>query len=527
MKNKIIISLWGLCALLAFASCEKIGEETLLPGANLSIKLNIAGPATTKTIGTGTVADLETESAITTLDICLVSTTSLSDASTVNIISSSDRTVSGQPIMAWKLKSASVYEVNAIVPETISGSYYLYVIANRPSWMTISEYGDICGTFTNTKANLSDCWAEDNFLMINKQDATTTSGDQAGVLITMPDPDDEKIEATVTIERLATKIVVNNNLSMEVAPLLTQVLCSGDLEYPGVPDVKGAIEAMSIEGYALFNCVNSFNLIQRWSAASSTGDTEQLLVSPSSDASTPYSMTDGYYDNNPASLSFSDLGTVLYCMENNSPYYDTPLVSDKGDATPGTKMKGRVTGLVFKARAGHIKSFSGEAIINEDIDVDDNDVPWVTKGGDSDDANEDISWTTFYQYKGDYYGDIPCLLKHNSALATALGTTEPSVDQLRGKGVKVYEEGYMYYNYWISDKNYTDNGKNYLSVMRNTFYDIKITAINSLGDEFPCGGSSYNSADPISVDVPKLTISMDIPDWTDKEGNYTIREVIQ
>lgn len=525
MKNKIIISLLGLCALLASASCEKIGEDTLLPGANLSLKLNIAGPATTKTIGTGTVADTETESAITTLDICLVSTESLSNTSTVNIISSSDKTGSGQPIMAWKLESDGVYEVNAIVPESLSGSYYLYVIANRPSWMAISTYGDLCGAFTNTKANLSGCWTDDNFLMINKQDAITTSGDQAGVLITMPAPNDEKVEATVTIERLATKIVVNNNLSMEVAPLLTQVLCSGDLEDPTVPDVKGAIAAMSLEGYALFNCVNSFNLIQRWSAASSTGDTEKLLVSPSSDASTPYNMSTGYYDNNPASLTFSDLGTVLYCMENNSPYY-TSLVTGPSDATAGTKMKGRVTGLVFKARAGHIKSFSGEATITEDLDVDDNEIPWETKGGDPDDANEDIYWTTLFQYKGDYYGDIPCLLKHNSALATALGTPEPSVDQLRGKGVKVYENGYMYYNYWISDKNYTDNGKNYLSVMRDTFYDVKITAINSLGDEFPCGGSSYNSADPISVDVPKLTISMDIPDWTDKEGNYTIRDVI-
>ena len=505
--KKIISILLGISSLALFSACGTGSSDFELEGADLTVLVNVDRPGITRTEG-DTTDDLDTETTISSLKLLLFKKDGLNDDTPVVIISDTKK-------LAYKKVSDGVYELNAKIPEELTGDYLLYVVANMPSWLSISKYGDMAKAFSGTAVQMAACWADDNFLMINQQNDITTSGDQAGVTVTM-NPSGEKVTAaTVTIERIATKIRVMDNDYMKVAPLLTKVLCSGD--NPGVdPDINGAIVSMSLEGYALFNCVNSFNLIQKWSAATLTG--EKLLVSPSSDYSSPYSISDGYYDNDPSSLVFSDLGTVKYCMENNSPYY-TDLVSGPSDATAGTKMKGRVTGIVFKARTGLAKSFSGDALINEPLGVEDSPIEWQETRG----VSSDISWTSLYQYKGEYYGDISCLLRNNTALATALGTSSPTVEQLRAKDVKVFEDGYMYYNYWIVDNNYTDNGKNYLSVMRNTFYDIKITAINNMGDEFPCGGTSYNPNDPISVDVPRLTLSVEIPDWTDKSGQYVIQ----
>ena len=90
MKNKTIISFLSLCALLAFTGCEKNATDELLPGANLSIRLRVDGPALTRTAGSAYTDDLEAESKITSLDICLINEDELNGDSSVIIINNTN-----------------------------------------------------------------------------------------------------------------------------------------------------------------------------------------------------------------------------------------------------------------------------------------------------------------------------------------------------------------------------------------------------------------------------------------------------
>ena len=98
----------------------------------------------------------------------------------------------------------------------------------------------------------------------------------------------------------------------------------------------------------------------------------------------------------------------------------------------------------------------------------------------------------------------------------SLGSTESDADPtvLREKGVAVYENGYMYYTYWIETE-----GDIY--VARNVFYDLSFKSVNAFGDDLP--GGAYSSVDPIMTDDPKITVSLKISDWDEKTGqDYTL-----
>lgn len=361
------------------------------------------------------------------------------------------------------------------VPD-MEGDWLVYIVANAPSGLTIddSSYDNFISSLSAGASVIDDCWKSDHFMMFNRYDAT-----EAGVEVSVDTP----VPYTVNLQRVAVKVVPESDDFIDFAPYHTLIDGTG---------ASYAVSSVKIDGAALFNCVNSFYLLPQFSATQ--------LVTPSSAAS--YSMTDGYYDNNPASLTFVEPDETtgefppMYCIENNSPLYSV-LDPSSITAVTGTKMKGRVTAVVFRAQVSMADGFDAGGDILDPLTVDPTTGTW-TRSGYTD------SPRTFYKYKNTYFADFNLL----KTTYPSIGTDQtPSV--LRSKGVQVFENGHMYYTYYI-----TDTDGNY-SVTRNTCYRLKVNTISSFGDDVPCGGSGYVASDPIKSKHPSIGVTLKISGWDD------------
>lgn len=488
MKTRFAYIISCIVAAAVLSSCDKdyVPEKQIT--STFTIKLAVDGSSTTtKTTGSERDEALEEESYI----------------SSVRLFSVAANLSSITEITEFEFSPGSSI-IEASIPSTCS-SGLLYVIANCPDWLTINtdSYSDFVGSYSGQNSNIPDLWADNNFMMVNVQNRATEAGvDKAGIPYDLADGN----EAEVRLERLAVKINAAPSESINYRPLWTSVTGNG---------IVYSVTTMNIDGVALLNCVNSFNLVQQWDKGegwTADGCAEQILVSPSSNKT--YSLTGGYYDTVPSSLVFYPTDKTYYCLENNSPIYD---ILDDGttlDFVPGTKMKGRVTALVFRVQAKIASRFDSEVIINEPLYVEEDEHTWTeitTKAGSTDEQAR-----TFFRYKGLCYADASLL----PAKAREGVEDLSDYNALRENGVSVYEGGYMYYTYWIEDTNYTDGGKHYLSVMRNTYYDLTVNSIDAFGDDLPCG--EYIGTDPILLANPKISVSLKILDWTDVSAHYTL-----
>lgn len=486
MKTRLAYIFACICAAAILSSCDKDPVPARHSETNLTVKLVVDNEsATTKTTGSETEADLSTESYISTVRLFSVA----SDLSSVTEITDLEFTAGGNT-------------VKATIPSTLATGL-LYVIANCPSWLTIdtSSYATFVGSYSGANADIPGIWADNNFMMVNVQNGITDGTDKAGVAYDIS----SSLSPTVHLERLAVKIKAEPSESINCLPIGNKIIGNGK---------EFSVMSMNVDGVALLNCVNSFNLVQSWAEAKNwteDGCAEQILQSPS--YSPDYVRTSGYYDNDPANLTFSPVETVFYCLENNSPIYD--ILTDKtySDYVAGTKMKGRVTALVFRVQVTTASEFTSEVIINEPLIPDPYNGNWtiITKAGDIDEEAR-----TFFMYKGLCYIDASLLPE--KAREGISGPTDYA--KLRENGVSVFENGYMYYTYWIEDTNYTDDGEAYLSVIRNTSYDFTVNTIEAFGDDVPCG--QYISTDPILKANPKIRVSLKILDWNDVSAHYTL-----
>ncbi len=348
-------------------------------------------------------------------------------------------------------------------------------------------------------------------------------------------PYSDPYRVKVTLERLAAKIVVD---------------CSEEnFDFQG-HDYYNDFHDVRVTGVALVNAANCFNLVQQWKIAcyqgpkyfnfewekrrkgtwqndpipdnSPYGYPYLWAVSPTSDIMTTPS--DIYYnqisdftdfDNQKLRDGANDLFTAVidatepvtfYCLENTSPLYldfmnnfvkgineiqdgpcygvDNSPLYQFWEKTLNDGMRNRVTGVLFRVRA-KIKDDShadGDLILDPDKGV------WTK------DAADD-SYRTFYGYDDAVYPRLEELINEKSELASLINSSS-SIKELRDAGVKVYEDGYMYYVHWIVDQNYeymwnypdeADEGDafNYMAVLRNTRYVVKVASVSEIGMDLP------------------------------------------
>ncbi|MGN1210866.1 MAG: fimbria major subunit [Candidatus Cryptobacteroides sp.] len=353
--------------------------------------------------------------------------------------------------------------------------------------------------------------------------------DRGGVKIELSENNTRRnpLLVNINLERVSAKIVPETAEDIEYNPLGKSV-ASNKGQYK--------IVDMKLEAVAPLNTVKSFNLVQKWekgagwTGSSSSGEPrgypELRCVSPSSSVS--YQRETGYWYRMEEYVDYSTLllkhdipfmdlksTPVLYCLENNSPYYDAsglPEVSaaQLESASHPTKMSGRTTGLLFKARV----AVARDAHITDPVIPDPDEGEWVsTKSVSASD------YKTFYRYDGVLFYDMESILADYPGLAVS---SSSSVSELRNAGVEVFEDGYCYYTYYIRDNNYTDNGLHQYSVLRNTRYNLTVKKILSVGDDIP-GGLNYNGTDPVDIDRTQLEIIIKASAWTINDVEHEIK----
>lgn len=481
---------------LLMTACTDPSEED--SAAENSVVVNFCVSSMSRTRAT-TVADTDVESKISTLAFYLVD---LPDKSSVTQLTL-DETGTATPSYQWDSTTGQ-----AVIMLPSSGSQWLlYAVVNAPSGLTLatSSYSAFIGSYTLSTP--SDAWQNNHFLMCNKQKELSTSSDYmgGGVLLSRSSK-----TASIEVERVAAKVNPTLSTDFECAPI--------GLSLEG-EEGKQKISQMEILDYALVNCVNTFNLVQQWKAGTATG--EKVVEGPSS--STGYSLSTGYYNTlgTSSTLSYTALGTPLYCLENNSPLF-ADLVTDgkvtgNDDAVAGTRTKGRTTALIFRARAILVDGKSFTEGIGDHEGPYGWDDPVASSPTRSLTPGIGEAFKTFYSYKGRYYADLQTLKARNSELSSC-----SDVASLRTAGVSVYEDGYIYYTYYLEDTNYTDGGYTFFNVARNTQYNVVVKRIVGLGDDVP-GGSSWNADAPITVNGPLLSVSVNVSDWTAKNADYVVQ----
>ena len=179
-------------------------------------------------------------------------------------------------------------------------------------------------------------------------------------------------------------------------------------------------------------------------------------------------------------LTFKAIDVPVYTTENRP----TILTYDTNKPTAGS---GETTGIIYKMEA---QSATGPV-------------------------------GTFYSYSGKIYSGTTALTDLETAYGSTISTL--TIPQLRAKGVKVYENGIMYYTYFIKGNNDNTNHlygtKNYYGVFRNSVYNLKIDNITALGDDVPGGGRvdpeepEEPGNPPIDTDESYIKMTVTVNDW--------------
>lgn len=530
MRTRFAYLISSVFAVLVVSSCEKDPSMSAGSKGHFTVSFSVWDGSSTKG-DSDRIDATESESAVNpeTLKMFMVK---------CDTNGNPDTTTAVLPLTEFEDKTASGSSKTQLeVRFSGTGSYLLYAIANCPSTLTpdLTNYNKFIGEYTSSG---SDFAIDGKFLMFNRQ---TGVGGCGGVQISLDGTEDISVE--IPLERVAAKIEVAESDFIDFAPYHTVVIGSDD-DY--------AVSSMKLDGVALLNCVNRYYLQQHWNNGTNTGD--KLLVTPSSD---PTYSKDYYYNVDPSAVTLQELNSKnefepMYCLENNSPYYTSCIDTDtytedgstidltylKDHAVDKTKMKGRVTGVLFRAQFKVADGF--QAGLGTNPLIGDEDGEWATKA--SSDPQESIR--TLYKYKGIYYCDQRALFEHNGGTIGSLTPAVPTdpdeydlgleVDDLRANGVNVYEDGHVYYTYWIVDPNHSDGDNpgyvegdpldekpyHYHSVMRNTLYKLTVESVTSFGDELP--GGDYHRIDPVGEKSPRISVSIIIANWTDVDAHYTL-----
>lgn len=411
----------------------------------------------------------------------------------------------------WKTPDMTPEKDNVCETEPISinvpnGEYWLYVIANttHADGSSFSPYtssfSEFIGAYSlSAKEECTKFWTDDYFVMTNVQNDISDKNDLAkgGIKIDVQvgkHPKSDPLKVSVELDRIAVKVTAGEAEGMKSAFIGENLKASDGQTY--------TFGEVTIDGTALLNCVTDFNLIQAWKKGERYGyegvKRDMLLSSPSSAPSYPmdhyYNRIQDFVSDNQVTGLFTNPEVPMYCLENNSPYYEEIPNVDNPNAQYFTKMKGRTTAVLFRVQGKLKPSTNGNDLTR-----------------------------TFYRYNKTLYADIEALLNANTKLQDAGLSFNSVASDLRTAGVDVYENGHMYYIHYIKDTNYTNKEYHkYYSVMRNTWYQLKVTNIQRIGDDAP-GGKDYESTDPIDVDNGYfINVSVTLKGWTIKEVSHPV-----
>lgn len=534
-----------------------------------------------------------------------------------------DRNNSSAPVYEIKdvtMKDATTTEP-ILVDNAMRQGYLLFVVANPPSGFNpnLSNLEAFVGSYTlgSSENECSEIWQPNHFMMVNVNNHLedykfNPDAHYGGVPLEIDGSNDYGIDSpfriSVTLDRVAAKIVIDTrNASFDFSDFNDN-------------SANGVFTDVKIDGVALINCANSFNLIQKWekgsfwkkhwddqvrsSTTASRTATETgpygypflWCVTPNNERDykgnyDPYTAyyklgrekifyngLDEYMNIIPQSVNPDDYNTypgqyelaagaankfktlnldgtqTFYCLENNSPVYidllqnydrandnfavlpsrnlDTANPAPEFNGTDmsklcsATQMRALTTGVLIRVRA-KVKSDTHD---NEGFKPDPEEGVWDTPSRAPFDG-----YATFYGWEGMIYTNLKAVEN-----VSGLSFSGNSVADNRKKGLSVYENGYMYYIYWIKDSNHRffvsgSDGANpdesaYHAVLRNTSYKISVQEIRRIGMDTPATdwyvNKSFLRCASTKHTPPGVFLSLPIFAWDD---NYSVpyNEIIE
>lgn len=364
------------------------------------------------------------------------------------------------------------------------GSYKVYTLINNPvTGLTINQNIErVIGVAQAADAETG--FNGGKFFMVNER---KSSSEGAGVHVTVSafNTESNPAIAMVNVDRVAVKIQDNTAYTEIIAP-------------NGFP---GTITSLRIDGFALLNMNKKFNMIQTWGDENLNGDPlsagSEVLQTPLYTAGSGL-IKDQYYKNISEYILIEKDGTtgeairITDLTKSNPEAYklgstytteNRPTIMFFGD-NKLTAGRGETTGVIYKVQA--------------------------MTGGNA--AN------TFYMYNNKFYLSLSELQALNDFKGITLAENAP---ELRAKGIKVFENGVIYYTYFIVNTNSSHQygGQNYYGVFRNSIYNMSVISINKIGDDIP-GGSGIDpdsegetANPPISAEEAYISVNVTVNPW--------------
>lgn len=412
------------------------------------------------------------------------------------------------------------------------GIYEVYVIANPPANFSVSE-GVTAKVISNVlESSMQTQYANvlnGTFMMFNEcngSEDTSIAGESITVTSANDYENPAKTAAPIQLDRLAVKI--NSSAASQVT------ITNLSKEF-------SAIAKVDLQGFKLLNGASEVNLQQKWEyGIASTYPWCNILKTPSMvNAAEDGENNKGYYNH------LSQFRVIEYATVGDVTSYDYTTAQDTYDHVPyyggdnaktasiycmennSSDLNGTTTGLVYQWKV----------TLNEN-------------------ASDNIAGTNcFYSYDGKFYGKLADIetaypgifnvaeqqtgedtklaaaereLGDAYKVSTGYANQQKAISNFRAKyKIKVYTEGIMYYTYFIKDQNYISNAgdvnSHYYSVMRNTIYDLKVTALNGIGTDIPGGWNpDVDPEDPVDPTNVYMVVQATVNPWVVSSEDITL-----
>lgn len=377
-----------------------------------------------------------------------------------------------------KVKHSATSNVTGLKSDKIgvpAGSYKLYVVANpNANTPTLGTDADINSLISGvTKDNAAAGFMSGKFLMAtasNTPNMVANAG--SSVTITSANHIGNPVQASVKVDRVAVKIA---DKTAENVPV--------EGEIKNIKDDAGNAffeSPVAFKGYVLVNGNKQFNQVQQWENGG--GNIAGVYAdTPSAEYYSPFTdyATVSKDENSGEVTEITDLtatGNNVFITGNIFTIENCPPFVENDKLTAGMA---QTTGVIYKAIANEGK--------------------------------------TFYYVGGVVYTDLAKIAALNEFKGVEL--SKLTIPQLRAKGIKVYQDGVMYYTYFIKDENHKLNYKGtetkYYNVLRNSVYNLTVNKVTAIGDDVPGGGkvTPDNPNPPIDPDQMFLDVTVTINPW--------------
>lgn len=334
------------------------------------------------------------------------------------------------------------------------GTHYVYALVNDPGISITDDVTNINDVVeaVGTAASATSGYKNGKFLMVNARNSSVELGG-VSVNITSSNTVTSPAPVTIKVDRVAAKIT-----DITDTPTVTGLASS----------TSSFVTGVDVEGYVLLNVRKEFNVLQKWGYNNySNGATlnYEVLVGVPFESTSTILVKDKFYHHigEYTELVKNGSGVITEIKNISSPTDYTATDKYMTENRPEIKFygtdeitagRGVTSGVIYRVQA----------------------------------KNGGTNLPTFYVYKERIYANMTALQAHEDFDGVTLPT---DAGELRGKGIKVYEDGIMYYTYFIKDPNtsHTYGGKDYYAVFRNSIYKLNITSIKDLGDDVPGGGT--------------------------------------